>query len=98
MARIGFTQCGCCGNPEASISRTGTGTLSVTCHRCEYSGFAKVGTKAHRLTMAAMTADDDAPADPAPQAKPPKAPKAAPPAADPPPPKKSSSVFSLGDL
>lgn len=85
------------------MSRTTTGTLSVTCHRCEYSGFAKVGTKSHRLTLAAMTPDEDADEGQAPAAKPAKtakAPKAAaeptPPA--PPEPKKRNSVFDLGDL
>lgn len=98
MARIGSVQCGLCGNPEASVSRTGTGTLSMVCHRCEYSAFSKPGTKAHRLTSAALTLDDDAPAaDPAP-AKPAKASKAAP-AADPAPAlRRPVSVFSLGDL
>lgn len=100
MARIGFTACGCCGNPEASISKTATGTLSLTCHRCEFSGFAKVGTKAHRLTTAAMTIDDDETGAPAPvidptPAKAPKAPKAPTPTT---PPRAARSVFELADL
>jgi len=107
MARIGWTKCGCCGNTEASISRTGTGTLSLSCHKCQFSGFAKAGTKAHRLILADMTPDDDA--DPAPVFVSPKKDhiqtpakytntnKA--PAAEPSPaPKKPASVFSLGDL
>lgn len=97
MARIGHVPCACpgCANPEASVSRTATGTLSVSCHRCEYSGFAKMGTKAHRLTLAAMTPDEDADEGTATAAKPPKA--SAPPAAAPEP-KKRNSVFDLGDL
>jgi hypothetical protein len=100
MARIGWTKCGCCGNTEASISRTGTGTLSLSCHKCQFSGFAKAGTKAHRLILADMTPDEDAAPDPAPAAVKvqPKTAKPAP-AADPiPAPKKPASVFSLGDL
>lgn len=101
MARIGYTSCGCCGNPEASISRTATGTLSLTCHRCEFSGFAKVGTKAHRLTTAAMTPDEDetgapAPVSDPPPAKTPKAPK--PPTPTPTPPRAARSVFDLAQL
>lgn len=107
MARIGWTKCGCCGNTEAAISRTGTGTLSLSCHKCQFSGFAKAGTKAHRLVLADMTPDDEAepdqvkivcrPADPKVQqktAKPAPAAELTPAPA----PKKQSSVFSLGDL
>ncbi|MDB5966153.1 MAG: hypothetical protein JWQ72_2653, partial [Polaromonas sp.] len=36
-------------------------TVNVKCHRCEFSGFAQPGTKAARLILAAMKADDDAP-------------------------------------
>lgn len=100
MARIGFTACGCCGNPEASISRTATGTLSLTCHRCEFSGFAKVGTKAHRLTNAAMTMDEDDAAASMPISEPQtaKAPKAAKAPPTPTPPRAARSVFQLADL
>lgn len=88
--RIGWTRCGCCGQPEAAVSETDKGTLSITCHKCQFSGFAKAGTKAKRLTLAELIpeADEDAsppkgtaqagPA-PAPQ-EPPKTPPAAKPA------------------
>ena len=103
MARIGWTKCGTCGNTEAAVSETGTGTLNISCHKCQFSGYAKKGTKAERLIRAAMSPDEDAgapapaPAAPAPA---PKAPKAAPVASpSPPPPRKpASSVFSLADL
>ena len=95
MARIGYTKCGCCGQPEAAVAETGTGTLSVTCHRCQFSGYAKPGTRAARLIREAMTPDDDAPAPtpaPAPAATPVPAPV---------PPAKAPRVrvpFSLGSL
>ena len=62
MARIGWGACGVCGNPEASITKNASETISVRCHRCEYSGFAKAGTKAARAILAQMTPDQDAPA------------------------------------
>ncbi len=57
--RIGWTRCGCCGQPEAAVSKTDKGTLSITCHKCQFSAFAKPGTKAKRLIEAAMTPDDE---------------------------------------
>ena len=93
MARIGWVACGLCGNPESSVSENAAGTLSVSCHKCQYSGYAKAGSKAARLVRAAMQADEDAV-----QTKP------APirPAADEPPPKvqpkTANSVFSLANL
>lgn len=66
MARIGWVPCGVCGNPEASLSENPTGTLSVQCHKCQFSGFGKAGTKAARTLRAQMTPDDDAPAAPPP--------------------------------
>lgn len=104
MARIGWTVCGCCGNPEASVSETKTGTLSITCHRCEFSAFAKPRTKAQRLVAAQMVRDqdDDAPdldqldkkTATAKQKLQPKTATAAPVEVK----KVTSSVFSLGDL
>lgn len=76
MARIGWGTCGVCGNPEAAISRNDHGTVTVRCHRCEFSGYAKGGTKAARHILAGMTPDAEggAPAaDPAPAGDPPKA-------------------------
>lgn len=57
-----------------------------------------MGTKAHRLTTAAMTLDDDGPADPPPKVQPKTAKAAADPAPPPQPVRKPASVFSLGDL
>lgn len=102
MARIGWTVCGCCGNPESSVSETKTGTLSITCHRCEFSAFAKPRTKAHKLVSSQMVRDQDDDQDEAgagqktATAKPKVQPKTATAAA--PEVKKTSSVFSLGDL
>lgn len=105
MARIGWTVCGCCGNPEASVSETKTGTLSITCHRCEFSAFAKPRTKAQKMIAQNMVRDQDADQDEgADQVQPKTAtakqkvqPKTATaPAVEVK--KTTSSVFSLGDL
>lgn len=72
MARIGWVPCGVCGNPEASLSENPTGTLSVQCHRCQFSGFAKAGTKAARTLRGQMKPDDE------PAAPPPAKPKTTP--------------------
>jgi len=92
MARIGWVSCGVCGNPEASVSENTAGTLSVSCHKCQYSGYAKAGTKAARTIRAALKSDDDTP---------PAAPHAAPPKAEPkpaPPSRPKNSIFDLGTV
>lgn len=64
MARIGSIPCPThgCGNGDATVSKTGAGTLNISCHRCEQSSYAKAGTRAHRLITAHMTPDaEDAP-------------------------------------
>lgn len=55
MARIGWVACGVCGNPESSVSENAAGTLSVSCHRCQFSAYAKAGTKAARSIRDKMT-------------------------------------------
>lgn len=98
MARIGGTKCQVCGNADATVSKTATGTLSISCHRCEASAFAKVGTRAHRLVLASMIMDDDQkpeqktsePSEPNHKEKPQKS--------QPQTMHKPASVFSLGDL
>jgi len=92
MARIGWVACGVCGNPEASVTENATGTLSVSCHKCQFSGYGKAGSKAARTIRGNLTPDDDAPTAPAPiQAAPVDAPKpkTAPKA-------KPSNLFDLG--
>jgi hypothetical protein len=68
--RIGYTACGCCGQPEAAVTETNAGTLSLTCHKCQFSAYAKPGTKASRLIRERMTPDEDAQAPDAPAATP----------------------------
>jgi hypothetical protein len=59
------------------MSENPTGTLSVQCHKCQFSGYAKAGTKAARTLRASMKPDDDAPAVvPAAKAPPPELPAA----------------------
>lgn len=71
MARIGGITCPLqCGNHDASVSENATGTLSVKCHRCEFSGFGTKGTKAARAIREQLKPDDDA----APAAAPARAP------------------------
>lgn len=67
--RIGYVRCGTCGNPEATVDEKATGTLSIGCHKCGMSSFAKPGTRAKRLVIEHMTPEDDGSA-PAPAAKP----------------------------
>ena len=87
MARIGWAKCPIqtCGNTEASLSRNDHGTVTLRCHRCEFSGYAKAGTKAARDLLAGMKPDAEggapaaaaapgATAEPAP-AKPARAPR-----------------------
>lgn len=57
--RIGYVRCGICGNHEATVDEKATGTLSIGCHKCGISSFAKPGTRAKRLVMAAMTPEED---------------------------------------
>lgn len=93
MARVGSIPCPApgCDNADATVSETAAGTLNVSCHRCQFSGYGKAGTKAKRLIEAAMTRDSDA-APPAPATTP------APVAPSPSPAPKRASAFSIGDL
>ena len=95
MARIGWVECGVCGNPEAALSKNEHGTVTLRCHRCEFSGFAKAGTKSARDLQARMKPDADA----APEPKPAKPAKAAPtPEPTPQPRRVPNSAFALGEL
>jgi hypothetical protein len=59
------------------VVQSAQGTLNISCHRCQFSGYGKAGTKAKRLIEAAMTKDDDAEPPPPPAPSPaPKEPKA----------------------
>lgn len=60
MVRIGWVACSVCGQPEASVTENATGTLSVSCHKCQFSGYAKSGTKAARLIREKLRPDEDA--------------------------------------
>lgn len=86
MARIGYTTCGTCGNSEATVSETATGTLSINCHKCEMSSYAKRGSKAARMIRANLRPDEDT-AEPS-----------NPPAADPAPAAKAETGFRIGSL
>lgn len=61
MARAGHTTCPLCGAAEIAVTRTGAGTLNLKCHKCEFTGYAKPGTRASRLMAAVMVVDSDEP-------------------------------------
>lgn len=89
--RIGYTRCGTCGNPEATVDQTKADTLAIGCHKCGFSGYAKAGTKAKRLVLAAMTPEvDDT------QPKPSPAPAPVPTPTPTPPPKPRTAGTLLG--
>jgi hypothetical protein len=93
--KIGYTKCEHCGNSEATVKETETGTLSVNCHHCDISSFAKAGTKAARLIRANLVAIEGEDLD---AARPPKGAAPKPTPAPAPTPKKPASVFNLGSL
>lgn len=51
---IGKMPCLCCGE-AITVKQADTGTLSVSCPDCDFSGYAKAGTDAHRLTLKKIT-------------------------------------------
>lgn len=100
MPRVGWTKCGVCGNPESSVTENSAGTLSLACHKCQFSGYAKAGTKAARLVRAAMTPDEETDSGPT-RAKPEppmQKPGTEPPGEMKPVPKGIRSAFNLMDL
>lgn len=75
---IGKMPCLCCGE-AITVKQADTGTLSVSCPDCDFSGYAKTGTEAHRLTMKRITLKPGQPTPPAPPtAAPAPAPKSKP--------------------
>jgi hypothetical protein len=81
--RVGYIPCDGsdgCGNPERTVDETPTGSLSINCHRCGRSGFARPGSANKRKVQAVMTpaGEDGAPTPKAPQAPEPKTPAPAP--------------------
>ncbi|WP_183026958.1 hypothetical protein [Variovorax sp. UMC13] len=73
----------------------------MTCHRCEFSSYAKRGTKAARLVRAAMTPEEGEQPAPAPAPAPAAPKKTAAPAPVPmptPKPARASSAFNMGQL
>lgn len=104
MARVGSIACPApgCGNQDATVSQTAGGTLNIACHRCQFSGYGKAGTKAKRLIESSMTPDADAEAPapaPAPKSPPTKKGAATPAAKAPPAPAPAAKAgFQLTDL
>ena len=83
------------------MSETGAGTLNVACHKCQFSGYAKPGTKAARLIRAALRPDEDAAPAPAPEPAPAPPPARKVKASTPTPPAPAprvNSVFSMESL
>jgi hypothetical protein len=90
--KIGYIICAHCGNSEATVKETETGTLSVSCHHCDISSFAKAGTKGARVIRASLVKIEDE----EPEAAPP--PKVSEKQLKPNHPMVKSSVFNLGNL
>lgn len=71
---IGKMACLCCGE-TITVKQADTGTVSVSCPDCDFSGYGKFGTDAHRKIMARVTLKAEgievqptpAPAKPAPK-------------------------------
>ena len=51
---IGKMACICCGE-QITVKQADTGTISVTCPDCDFTGYGKTGTDAHRILMARVT-------------------------------------------
>lgn len=51
---IGKMPCLCCGE-TITVKQADTGTVSVSCPDCDFSGYGKVGTDAHRHIMGRVT-------------------------------------------
>jgi hypothetical protein len=51
---IGKMACLCCGE-TITVKQADTGTVSVSCPDCDFSGYGKNGTEAHRKIMARVT-------------------------------------------
>lgn len=65
---IGKMACLCCGE-QITVKQADTGTVSVSCPDCDFSGYGKTGTDAHRRIMARVTLKAQ-PVEPTPAAKP----------------------------
>jgi hypothetical protein len=70
---IGKMACLCCGE-SITVKQSETGTVSVSCPDCDFSGYGKTGTDSHRAIMARVTLKaagvsiEPAPVPPAPHA------------------------------
>lgn len=63
MAKIGYTKCPHCNNSEATVSESTGHTITLRCHRCDLTAFAKAGSKLARDIRAKMTPlEEDEPA------------------------------------
>ncbi|MFZ3219672.1 MAG: hypothetical protein WA174_06535, partial [Rhodoferax sp.] len=51
---IGKMPCLCCGD-VLTVKQAETGTVSVSCPDCDFSGYGRAGTTAHRLIMERVT-------------------------------------------
>ena len=74
--KIGHMACQSCGE-RIPVKQAANGTLNLSCPECDFTGYAKTGTDAHRKAMARITMIA-APAAPATQPAPKPAAKAAP--------------------
>lgn len=54
-ARLGKLPCPECGE-IVPLRQNETGTLSIACHECDFSGFAKNGSECHKRWLGKLTA------------------------------------------
>jgi hypothetical protein len=85
---IGKMACLCCGE-QITVKQSETGTLNVNCPDCDFSGYGKAGTDAHRAIFRRITLRPTPAQDASESAKP--APRPAP--APAPAPVKRNTIF-----
>lgn len=66
--KIGHLPCLCCGE-RIPVKQAENGTLNLSCTECDFTGYAKVGTHAHRTMLGKISRLPES-AAPAPAPKP----------------------------
>lgn len=90
--KLAESSCACCGR-EVVWKESDTGALAYTCQHCDFQVYAKHGTEAKRLTLAALKLD---PSTSAPNTHKPKPNQSSPEPAPASAPKSASFMLGLG--